>query len=159
MPRRNYVPTVFDKAADLIVKQLMEEGKPTVPQNVLGEMCRAIMNKMMEAERDQHLGYSRYNREGEDTNDSRNGYSKKTVKSQYGPLELNVPRDRDGTFAPQVVKKNQLDVSGLDEKIISLYGSGMTERDIANHIRKLHGIEMSAQTISEITDAIIPVLK
>ena len=81
------------------------------------------------------------------------------MKSQYGPLELNVSRDRDGTFAPQVVKKNQLDVSGLDEKIISLYGSGMTERDIANHIRELYGIEMSAQTISEITDAIIPVLK
>ncbi len=159
MPRRNHVPTVFDKAADLIVKQLMEEGKPTVPQDVLGEMCRAIMSRVLEAERDQHLGYSRYNREDKATTNSRNGYSKKTVKSQYGPIELNIPRDRDGSFDPQVVKKNQVDVSGLDEKIISLYGSGMTDRDISKHIRELYGVEMSAQTISEITDAIIPVLK
>lgn len=159
MPRRNHVPTVFDKAADLIVKQLMEEGKPTVPQDVLGEMCRAIMSRVLEAERDQHLGYSRYNREDKATTNSRNGYSKKTVKSQYGPIDLDIPRDREGSFDPQVVKKSQVDVSGLDEKIISLYGSGMTDRDISKHIRELYGVEMSAQTISEITDAIIPVLK
>ena len=159
MPRRNHVPTVFDKAAELIVEKYAAEGKPAAPQDVLGEMCKAIMNKMMETERDQHLGYSRYDREEKATTNSRNGYSGKTVKSQYGPLELDVPRDRDGTFAPQVVKKNQVNVSGLDEKIISLYGSGMTDRDISNHVRELYGIEMSAQTISEITDAIIPVLK
>lgn len=159
MPRRNHVPTVFDKAADLIIEQLRAEGKPPIPQDVLGEMCRAIMSRALEAERDDHLGYSKYNREEKSTSNSRNGYSKKTVKSQYGPIELDIPRDRDGTFDPKIVKKNQVDVSGLDDKIISLYGIGMTDRDISNHIRELYGIEMSAQTISEITDAIIPLIK
>ena len=159
MPRRNHNPTVFDKAAELIVEQLKAEGKPAVPQEILGEMCRTILSKVLETERDQHLGYERYNREGKTTSNSRNGYSTKTVKSQYGPIELAVPRDREGTFTPEVVKKNQVDISGLDDKIIGMYSSGMTDRDISNHIRELYGIEMSAQTISEITDTVIPELK
>lgn len=159
MPRRNHNPTVFDKAAELIVEQLKAEGKPAVPQEILGEMCRTILSKVLETERDQHLGYERYNREGKTTSNSRNGYSTKTVKSQYGPIELAIPRDREGTFTPEVVKKNQVDISGLDDKIIGMYSSGMTDRDISNHIRELYGIEMSAQTISEITDTVIPELK
>jgi putative transposase len=159
MPRRNHNPTVFDKAAELIVEQLKAEGKPVVPQEILGEMCRTILSKVLETERDQHLGYERYNREGKTTSNSRNGYSTKTVKSQYGPIELAIPRDREGTFTPKVVKKNQVDISGLDDKIIGMYSSGMTDRDISNHIRELYGIEMSAQTISEITDTVIPELK
>ena len=159
MPRRNHNPTVFDKAAELVVEQLKAEGKPAVPQEILGEMCRTILSKVLETERDQHLGYERYNREGKTTSNSRNGYSTKTVKSQYGPIELAIPRDREGTFTPKVVKKNQVDISGLDDKIIGMYSSGMTDRDISNHIRELYGIEMSAQTISEITDTVIPELK
>ena len=159
MPRRNHNPTVFDKAAELIVEQLKAEGKPAVPQEILGEMCRTILSKVLETERDQHLGYERYNREGKPTSNTRNGYSTKTVKSQYGPIELAIPRDREGTFTPKVVKKNQVDISGLDDKIIGMYSSGMTDRDISNHIRELYGIEMSAQTISEITDTVIPELK
>ena len=159
MPRRNHNPTVFDKAAELIVEQLKAEGKPAVPQEILGEMCRTILSKVLETEKDQHLGYERYNREGKTTSNSRNGYSTKTVKSQYGPIELAIPRDREGTFTPKVVKKNQVDISGLDDKIIGMYSSGMTDRDISNHIRELYGIEMSAQTISEITDTVIPELK
>ena len=159
MPRRNHNPTVFDKAAELIVEQLKAEGKPAVPQEILGEMCRTILSKVLETERDQHLGYERYNREGKTTSNSRNGYSTKTVKSQYGPIELAIPRDREGTFTPKVVKKNQVDISGLDDKIIGMYSSGLTDRDISNHIRELYGIEMSAQTISEITDTVIPELK
>ena len=159
IPRRNHNPTVFDKAAELIVEQLKAEGKPAVPQEILGEMCRTILSKVLETERDQHLGYERYNREGKTTSNSRNGYSTKTVKSQYGPIELAIPRDREGTFTPKVVKKNQVDISGLDDKIIGMYSSGMTDRDISNHIRELYGIEMSAQTISEITDTVIPELK
>lgn len=159
MPRRNHNPTVFDKAAELIVEQLKAEGKPAVPQEILGEMCRTILSKVLETERDQHLGYERYNREGKTTSNSRNGYSTKTVKSQYGPIELAIPRDREETFTPKVVKKNQVDISGLDDKIIGMYSSGMTDRDISNHIRELYGIEMSAQTISEITDTVIPELK
>ena len=159
MPRRNHNPTVFDKAAELIVEQLKSEGKPAIPQEILGEMCRTILSKVLETERDQHLGYERYNREGKTTSNSRNGYSTKTVKSQYGPIELAIPRDREGTFTPEVVKKNQVDISGLDDKIIGMYSSGMTDRDISNHIRELYGIEMSAQTISEITDTVIPELK
>ena len=159
MPRRNHNPTVFDKAAELIVEQLKAEGKPAVPQEILGEMCRTILSKVLETERDQHLGYERYNREGKTTSNTRNGYSTKPVKSQYGPIELAIPRDREGTFTPKVVKKNQVDISGLDDKIIGMYSSGMTDRDISNHIRELYGIEMSAQTISEITDTVIPELK
>lgn len=159
MPRRNHNPTVFDKAAELVVEQLKAEGKPAVPQEILGEMCRTILSKVLETERDQHLGYERYSREGKPTSNSRNGYSTKTVKSQYGPIELAIPRDREGTFTPEVVKKNQVDISGLDDKIIGMYSSGMTDRDISNHIRELYGIEMSAQTISEITDTVIPELK
>ena len=74
MPRRNHNPTVFDKAAELIVEQLKAEGKPAVPQEILGEMCRTILSKVLETERDQHLGYERYNREGKTTSNSRNGY-------------------------------------------------------------------------------------
>ena len=159
MPRQNHIPTVFDKAAELIVNQFKTEGKPAMPQEILSEMCKSVLGKILETERDQHLGYERYSRDGKVTTNSRNGYSAKTVKSQYGPFELAIPRDREGTFSPEVVKKNQVDISGLDDKIIGMYGSGMTDRDISNHIRELYGIEMSAQTISEITDAVIPMLK
>ena len=93
------------------------------------------------------------------TDNSRNGTSFKTLRSDLGEIEIDVPRDRDGEFAPKIIPKHQRDMKGLDSQIISMYGKGMSTRDIASHIESLYGAEISADTISRITDKILPEIK
>lgn len=93
-----------------------------------------------------------------ETDNSRNGYSEKTLKTSLGDLELAVPRDRNGEFEPQLVKKNQTTLSGdIEEKILSMYAKGMTTSDIESHIREIYGLEVSDSAISRVTDAVPPV--
>ncbi|WP_152978260.1 IS256 family transposase, partial [Caloramator mitchellensis] len=106
-----------------------------------------------------NLGYEKYEKKDKDISNSRNGYSSKTVKTQFGEMELNIPRDRDGEFEPIIVPKHKRDISGIEEKIISLYSRGMSTRDIHEQIKDLYGIEVSAEMVSKITDRIIPEIK
>ena len=112
---------------------------------------------MLQNEMDEHLGYEKHSPEGHHTGNSRNGGSKKTLKSNYGKIELEVPRDRNSEFEPIAVKKRQRNISAFDDKIISMYAKGMTTRDIQAHIQELYGFEMSPTMISNITEKVIEV--
>ena len=119
-------------------------------------MAGSLLDELLEGERDEHLGYSKHDYSNKRTDNSRNGYSSKNVRSNYGEVELNIPRDRQGEFEPQLVRKYQTDITGIEDKIISMYAKGMTVRDIQSHIEEIYGGEISAQTISNITDRVLP---
>lgn len=123
------------------------------------ESFKDILQELLEAEMEASIGYAKNNKEGVDTENKRNGYSPKTVKSQYGQFQVDVPRDRNGEFEPMILPKHQRDISGIEEKIISLYGRGMTTRDIHDQLQDLYGIELSAEMVSKITDKILPSVK
>lgn len=114
---------------------------------------------MLEAEMDQKLGYSKYDYQNKDTDDSRNGYSKKTVAASFGEIDLDIPRDRKGEFEPQVVRKNQTDISNIEDQVLSMYAKGMTTRDISDHLKSVYGVDASAEMISHMTDRILPIAK
>lgn len=129
-------------------------------QQLFKEMVGTVLENGLEGELDEELGYSKYDYRNKKTDNSRNGYSEKTLKTSLGNLELAVPRDRNGEFEPQLVKKNQTTLSGdIEEKILSMYAKGMTTGDIEAHIREIYGLEVSDTTISRVTDKILPVVK
>ena len=114
----------------------------------------------LDAELDDELGYSKYDYKNKNTDNSRNGHSKKTLRTSCGDVEVSVPRDRNGEFEPQLLKKNQTSISqDIEEKILSMYAKGMTTSDIECHIRDIYGIEVSDTTVSRITDKILPIAK
>lgn len=124
------------------------------------DMISVFLEKGLEAEMDDSLGYSRYDYRNKNTDNSRNGHSRKNLKSSYGTIELAIPRDRKGEFDPQLIKKNQTTLSqDIEEKILSMYAKGMTTRDIDSHIQEIYGLEISESTISRITDKILPIVK
>lgn len=126
--------------------------------SALKDMFKGALQEMMNAEFDASMGYSKYDKKSEKTN-YRNGSTKKTLKSEFGAFEFETPRDRNGEFEPKIVPKNTRDVSGIEDKIISLYARGLSTRDINEQIQDLYGIDVSATMISNITDQIIPEIK
>lgn len=125
-------------------------------QDLLKEIFGPMLQSMLEGELDDHLGYDRYERTEESKANSRNGHSEKTVTTSYGDVAIDIPRDRNGEFEPQAVKKYQKDVSDIEGKVISMYAKGMTTRDISDHLNDIYGIEASAEMISKITDRVLP---
>lgn len=123
-------------------------------QDALKDLLSGTIREMMEVEMDKHLGYEKSERSNSD--DSRNGYKKKRVNSSYGSIEIDVPQDRKSTFAPQVVRKRQKDISDIDQKIISMYAKGMTTRQISETIEDIYGFEASEGFISDVTDKLLP---
>lgn len=129
-------------------------------QELFKEMVSTVLENRLEGELEEELGYSKYDYRNKDADNSRNGYSEKTLKSSLGDIDISVPRNRKGEFEPQIVKKNQTTLSGdIEEKILSMYAKGMTTSDIENHIRDIYGIEVSDTTISRVTDKISEVDK
>lgn len=125
-------------------------------QDLLKEIFGPMLQSMLEGELDDHLGYDKYERTEESKANSRNGHSEKTVTTSYGDVAIDIPRDRNGEFEPQAVKKYQKDVSDIEGKVISMYAKGMTTRDISDHLNDIYGIEASAEMISKITDRVLP---
>ena len=123
-------------------------------QEALKDLLGGTIENMMEAEMDEHLGYSKSERS--DSNNARNGYKSKTLNSSYGRVQIDVPQDRQSTFAPQVVNKRQKDISDIDKKIISMYAKGMTTRQISETINDIYGFDASEGFISDVTDKILP---
>ena len=118
------------------------------------------MENGLEAELDEELGYSKYDYRNKNTDNSRNGYSSKTLRTSFGDVDVTVPQDRKGEFEPQILKKNQTSISqDIEEKILSMYAKGMTTGDIEDHIRDIYGIEVSDTTVSRITDKILSMAK
>ena len=126
-------------------------------QNLFKETIAEFMEDGLDAELDEELGYSKYDYKNKDTDNSRNGHSSKTLRTSFGDVEVSVPRDRNGEFEPQILKKNQTSISqNIEEKILSMYAKGMTTGDIETHIRDIYGIEVSDTTVSRIRDKILP---
>ena len=114
------------------INSLLEHYQPKDAQDVqdmLKDLLGDTLQGMLEAELDQSLGYSKYDYRNKETDNSRNGYSKKTVVSSMGDIDLDIPRDRNGEFQPQIVKKNQTDISNIEDQVLSMYAKGMTTRD------------------------------
>ena len=144
-----------------LTMELMKETEITDVvglQGLLKEMLKNGVETLLSAELDEELGYERYDNSIDKTN-YRNGTSKKTVRSDLGEIELNIPRDRNSKFEPQIVAKNSRDISAIEDKVISMYAKGMTTRDISDHIEDMYGIPLSAQSISRMTDKIMPVVE
>lgn len=144
-----------------LTRELMEDKNITDVadlQSVLKEMLKSGVETLLEAELDEELGYDRYSRQG-DSQNYRNGKSTKRVRTDLGEIELEIPRDRNGDFEPQIVPKHANDLSAIEDKVISMYGKGMSQRDISEHIEDLYGMPLSAQSVSKMTDKIIPLIE
>ncbi|MGF9714959.1 IS256 family transposase [Paenibacillus naphthalenovorans] len=128
-------------------------------QKTLKDLFAETLQEMLEAELETELGYAKHDIKNKETRNSRNGHSKKTVTSEYGEVEIEVPRDRFGEFEPMVVKKYQTQVTGIEDQIISMYSKGMSTRDIQDHLNQLYGIDVSPTLISNVTAKIMPLIK
>ena len=126
----------MDPERKAFINSLLEHYQPKDAQDIqdmLKDLLGETLQGMLEAEMDDHLGYSKYDYKNKETDDSRNGYSPKTVTSSMGTIDLDIPRDRKGDFEPQIVKKNQTDISNIEDQVLSMYAKGMTTRDISAH--------------------------
>ena len=159
--RRNLSPE--DKKRKELVRELLKlnpikDGNDL--NSLIKEMIGEVLEGALEGELESDLGYSKYDYQNKETDNSRNGYSSKTLKSNYGNIEVDVPRDREGSFEPQIIKKRQTSIGrDLEDKIISMYAKGMTTSDIEDHVSDLYGIEISDSTVSRITDKILPIAR
>jgi putative transposase len=145
----------LDKLLDSIDFKNLSANEITGPEGLLKELSKRMLERAMNAEMDEHLGYERHQRASGLTTNSRNGTSPKTVSTSIGDVSLDIPRDRNGEFKPQIVPKHQRRFEGFDDKIISMYGLGMTARDIQKHLYEIYNVEVSPELISTVTDAIM----
>ena len=142
------------KEIDALAKQLAKEVKsPEGLNKLLKTLNKSMLETMLDAEMDEHIGYEKHHHS--ESNNARNGHSKKTLRSSKGEFELEVPRDRDGEFEPQIVKKHQTRVGAMDDKIIYLYGQGMSTRELSTMLYDLYDVNVSASLISRVTNAVI----
>jgi putative transposase len=148
-------PEVLDE----LLKGVKTQEDLTGPNGLLKAITKALVERMLEGELTHHLGYEKSDPVGYGSGNSRNGKSRKTLKSEQGEIEVSIPRDRQGSFEPQLIKKHQTRWDGLDEQIIALYARGMTVRDIQAQLQELYGVEVSSGLISEVTDAVLDEVK
>ncbi|QHC26414.1 IS256 family transposase [Streptomyces sp. GS7] len=153
------VEPVEDKLVDEVVERLMDRvdasGAALLGEGgLLTEVTRAVLERALDAEMTDHLGYEKHDRAGRGSGNSRNGTSPKTVLTDAGAVTLAVPRDRDGSFEPQLVPKHARRLAGFNEQVLSLYARGMSVRDIRSHLAGMYGVEVSPDLISKVTDAV-----
>src|SRR5947209_1417307 len=147
---------VIDKA---LIDQLLAGYKK--PEDIMGEngllrqLTKAVLERALQAEMTEHLGYEKHEPAGRNSGNSRNGSSRKKLQGNFGELELETPRDRQGSFEPQIVAKGQRRFRGFDEQIISMYARGMSTREIQAHVEEIYGVEVSATLISNVTDGVL----
>jgi transposase-like protein len=148
--------TVEETVAQELVERARSEGVELVgPGGLLTGLTKTVLETALEAEMDEHLGYPKHAVEGNNTGNSRNGTRSKTVLTEVGEVEIGVPRDREGSFDPKIVRKRQRRMSGVDELVISLAAKGLTTGEVAAHLADVYGAEVSRDTISRITDAVV----
>lgn len=142
-----------------LVKELAKEC--TTVDDVhekIRDLFKDTLQEIFEAEMEEHLGYQKHDNAGDNSGNSRNGYSQKTIKSRFGESEISIPRDRNGEFEPRIIKKYATTSNQLEEQIVAMYAKGMSTRDIEDHIKDIYGVDISANTVSKITDKIIPLI-
>jgi putative transposase len=128
-------------------------------QGLLNELKKRLIERTMDAELSHNLGYAKHARGAAKKDNSRNGHSKKTVRTTTGPLEIEVPRDRNGDYEPQIIGKHERHFDGFDEAILSLYARGLTVRETQEHLRELYDVDVSAAFISTVTDQVVDEVK
>ena len=124
-------------------------------QEAIKDIFGPIFEAMLQGEIDHHLGYGINEHGYKDTDNRRNGYSQKNIKTSYGEMSIDVPRDRQASFEPQIIPKRSEDVVGIEDKVLAMYARGMSQRDIAETIEDIYGFEISHETISTITDRVM----
>jgi putative transposase len=135
------------------------------PEDIVGEngllkrLTKALLERALNAELTHHLGYEKHDPAGHNSGNSRNGVTSKTVKGEFGEIVVDTPRDRNGSFEPQILGKHQTRFDGFDDKILSLYARGMTTREIQGHLQEMYGVEVSPTLISDVTDAVLDEVK
>jgi putative transposase len=145
--------------ANKTVKELASECKSVEDvHEMMKNLFKDTIQEVFEAEIDTQLGYKKHSSEGDNTGNSRNGYSQKTIKTKFGNSELKVPRDRNGEYEPQIIKKYETTANGLEDQIIALYAKGMSTRDIESHMNDIYGIDVSPTMVSKVTDKIMPLI-
>jgi putative transposase len=149
------------KKPDRVDEMLAELVKGKSPDEILGEdgilkeLTKRLVASALEGEMTDHLGYEPRAAEGRNTGNSRNGRTGKTIQTESGEVDIEVPRDREGSFDPKLVKKRRKRLEGFDDKVISLCGRGMTTREIQGHLKELYGTEVSPALISNVTDSVL----
>lgn len=152
---RRLAELVSPEGIDRILADAKASGTPLDgPDGILNQMSKAVIERALGAEMHEHLGYAKHDVAGRGTGNSRNGYSAKTVTTNTGKVQIQVPRDRNGGFEPQIVKKHQRRIGQIDDMILSLYAKGMTTRDIKDHLFDVYGAEASHELISNVTDVV-----
>lgn len=149
------------KSVDL-ANRIIEEYQPKSVedmQNALKDIFGPMFESMLKGELNHHLGYDSNDKGEKESSNRRNGYGKKTIRTSAGEVEIATPRDRDGSFDPQLIPKRQKDVSAIEDKVISMYAKGMSQRDISSTIKDIYGFSVSHDMISDITDAVLPDLE
>jgi putative transposase len=142
-------------AIDALLEEMKESGTPLDGvDGLLNRMTRAVLERALGAELTDHLGYEKGDPAGSGTGNSRNGYGLKTVSTASGPVQIQVPRDRQGTFEPRIVPKNARRLGNINDMILSLYSRGMTTRDIEAHLFEVYGLNASRELISNVTDVV-----
>ncbi len=155
-PRKNKIER--NPAAEAVAKAILENYKPETVEDMqmaIKDIFGPMFESMLQGEMDAHLGYESNDHGYKATENRRNGYTNKTLKTSYGSVPIRSPRDRDGSFDPKLVPKRETDVSSIEDKVLSMYARGMSQRDIADTIEDIYGFELSHEAISEITDKVL----
>ena len=137
-----------------------ENPEELLGQNgLLKELTKGLVERMLEAEMTDHLGYEKHAVQGRGSGNSRNGSSGKKLKTEHGDLPIDIPRDRNGSFDPKIVRKGQTRFDGFDDKILSMYARGMTTGEIRGHLKDFYGVEVSESFVSDVTDVVVDEVK
>jgi putative transposase len=151
--------TQLSKQEQALIDAIGKECKtPAEASAKLKELFSGMLENMLEAELDEHLGYEKHSNKGDGSGNSRNGHGRKTVKTEWGETQITVPRDRNSTFEPRAVEKRQTRTDDIENRILAMYAKGMSTRDIEEHMRDIYGIEASSSLISRITDKVMPLV-
>ena len=154
-PRKN---SNRNPAAEAVAKAILDNYSPQTAedvQNAIKDAFGPIFQAMLQGEMDNHLGYESNDHGFKETENRRNGYTNKTVRTTYGEVPIKSPRDRDGSFEPQIIPKRSKDVVSIEDKVLSMYARGMSQRDITDTIEEIYGFSLSAEQISNITDRVL----
>jgi len=145
---------ITKEVLDELLKEYRGPEDITGPEGLLKQLTKALIERAMEAELTEHVGYEKHDQSEKQTENRRNGKTKKPLRTDQGPLEIAVPRDREGTFEPAIIPKHQREFKGFDDKILSMYARGMTTREISGHLKEMYGVEVSPELISRATDSV-----
>jgi len=163
--KKRKTPDPKETRINELLDSLLEDYKGDNPEAVIGKngllklLTKRLVERAMESEMDDHVGYSKHSSSGTNSGNSRNGRSRKIITGEFGEAEIEIPRDRNGEFEPQIIKKHQRRFEGFDNKIISMYSRGMSTREIRSHLEEIYGVDVSAELISHVTDGVIDEVK